>query len=360
MQDTKEVPLMDDEWVLIEPGYSFSINSLEGTDEFTRLKSASDTSKHMLRVAGIVNGFVDGVISGSMLASTLSWVVVPLAASASLSLPPLAVFALATSGVIAAYNVISTAGNLRVQELEKNATLKGLQAKGGEMSEETNKEMIVYINNALTQNNSELIVKIIQYTRQLKKLKDPIDADLLDSILETLAKAVNFTGDERHHRKLFKAVFSYLVAKDEKKSEYYSILIKGFYQELSGYERVLGDVSTKKTESYNGGVMVGFFSSVKAAAPRLQSAQSNAMAVSPNLVFSAPVLVSTGAGFVLGEQAKKHEQSYEEAKIEIENKVALINILTRIIQEKNELVTVPAPDRAIAEEKNGDSLSMCL
>ena len=93
MQVTKEVNLIEDEWVLIESGHNFSINSLEGTEEFTRLKSALVSSKHVLRVAGVVNGVVDGVISGSMLTSTLSWVVVPLAASASLGLPPLAIFA---------------------------------------------------------------------------------------------------------------------------------------------------------------------------------------------------------------------------------------------------------------------------
>ena len=89
-----------------------------------------------------------------------------------------------------------------------------------------------------------------------------------------------------------------------------------FIKNLVGNKRCAGDVSTKKSESYNNGAMLGFFTSVKAAAPRLQSAQSNAMAVSPKFCFlSAPILVSTGAGFVLGEQAKKYEQSYEEAKI---------------------------------------------
>jgi hypothetical protein len=190
------------EWLLIETTPTVTLGGLETTREFECLTAAATATTSSLRVAGYLRGLVDGVIGGSMLTGTLSWVVIPLATSATVSLPPIAFFALATSGVIATYNIISTTGVLKEKALQHQALIENLQDECDKLAGTAGVEEMVYIKNALEQTNAQLILKTIQLARQIKAIHGNFDLDLLEDTLETIAKTINFTGDETRYQRL--------------------------------------------------------------------------------------------------------------------------------------------------------------
>lgn len=336
MKNEQEINMND--WHLMETTPTVTVNTLETTAEFQRLVTVASANKRAMRVSGYLNGVVDGVIGGSMLTGTLSWVVIPLATSATVTLPPIAFFALATSGIIATYNIISTSSSLTEKEFKQKTLIEHLEARCTALEEGADLEHSVYIKNALQQTNAELVVKIIQLARQLNSVDQSIDLDLLDEILETLAKATQYTGDETRYPKFLPHILNYLNDCNPEKRTMNAFIIERFYQEFSG-RSTLPNYPTRNIESNINGYISGFFQRVKRAAPKLQTAQANTMLVTRNPAIAAPFLVSVGVDHILGEQAIKHEASLESAQKELEDKIDLINLMTRMIQEKSKSMT---------------------
>lgn len=321
---------LDDEWVIIPRQTGF-----DEMHEVLSVRNTLPAAQNVVRASALLNGVVEGATYGAILTATLAPAATSLATIVGVTLPPMLVFVLATGGIIMAYNLTTAA----LSSKEQRATVERLlseQARDlADVLERVPEESICFFMNSISQSNAEVIAKIIRLTTQLTHLTEPAESRLIQKIFTAITQAANINTDDPTKRRTYTALCDYLVEKNPKFEAGYKQMIEHFYSFINPGKslRKTDDIIPVKNST---GGQSAFF---RTAAPKLQSAQNSALAVTRHPAITHGALVAVGVDCVLGEQAKKSQASHEEAKDELTHKIRLLDVLCDITQEKAALAT---------------------
>lgn len=333
----------DDEWVVIPRQTGF-----DEMHEVLSVRNTLPAAQNVVRASTLLNGVVDGATYGAVLTATLAPAASSLATMVGITLPPILVFALATGGVIMLYNLTTAALTSKEQRAIVERLLSEQAQDLADVLERVPKDSVCFFMNSIEQSNPEVIAKIIRLTLQLTHLNDPAESALIQKIFTAIAQAANINTDDPTKRRTYTALCDYLIEKNPKFEVGYRQLIARLYSFINPGRSLQNSDGIIPVKSKTGDQSTFF----KTAAPKLQSTQNSALAVTRHPVITHGALVAVGVDCVLGEQAKKSQASHEEAKSELTHKVRLLDVLCDITLEKEAFEAHQSPLLALMDESD--------